>query len=204
MTPVKLIIKLILLFSITIAAVSQPVIKNNFSILDSLTGVCAEKIIAELKNKDIKQANIKFTAHSAEWLVKQKILDFATKAGITLISDSNFKNSINIEILVKKEDISFSNNINDREILERIASVSLSAIITYPDGKIVSLDEKSVTYNDKLSRETVDFVQSREYGFARASVPAKELTIFEEFAEPIIIIGSAILTVVLLFTIRSG
>ena len=59
------------------------------------------------------------------------------------------------------------------------------------------------TYQDVIARQDVDYVQTRSLEFTCSSIPQPEKSFFNEILQPVILISATIITVVLLFTVRS-
>jgi hypothetical protein len=59
-------------------------------------------------------------------------------------------------------------------------------------------------YQDTVSKEEINQINSEEQTFAKAEIPQEKPTVFEQIIEPLIIVTAAVITVVLLFTIRSN
>jgi hypothetical protein len=59
-------------------------------------------------------------------------------------------------------------------------------------------------YQDTVRKEEINQINSEEQTFAKAEIPQEKPTVFEQIIEPLIIVTAAVITVVLLFTIRSN
>lgn len=190
---------ILILLPVSIYSSQEP---NNFDILDSLIKSQAEKIISEIDSKGIKKIYIDIQNHHALWLVKQGMIESLHKHNIE-IYDKAIENGITLHINIKKAELVFENNENSNDSLNRFVKVELSGNIVYDDGKTELISNEISIYNDNIHRDNIDLIKS-EYDFANSPIPEKPKTFFEEVAEPIIIVTTAIITVVLLFTIRSS
>lgn len=176
--------------------------RKNFDILDSLIKSRTDKISSEVTDKDLKKLYIEIQNHPALWLLKQDMIESLRKSNIETY-DKKIENEPMLVINIKKAEIIFINSENSNDSLNRHVKVELSSNIVFPDGRTEPISNDLSEYTDVISRENVELIKS-DYEFANAPVPEKPKTFFEEVAEPIIVVTTAIITVVLLFTIRSS
>ncbi|MFC2130468.1 hypothetical protein ACFLSQ_03450 [Bacteroidota bacterium] len=199
---IKYIIRLILFFLLVSVVLSQTQLRNNFDILDSLVKKHAENISRQILEKGINKAQIQFSEHPALRLIKQNLFEVLKKNKFELI-DTNVENSSSIDIFIKNAEIIYLNIENKEDSLERQVKVQIAGNITYNGGKVDIINEQTNIFHNVISREDIPFIKSK-YDYANAPVPEPHKTFLEEIAEPLIVVASAILVIILLFTVRSG
>jgi hypothetical protein len=70
-------------------------------------------------------------------------------------------------------------------------------------GVIIPLQNTALDYRDTVARRTVPALESRQYEFANGSVPEPQKTFWKTVVEPAIVVAAIVITVVLLFTVRT-
>ncbi|MDC1068921.1 hypothetical protein OAQ99_07160, partial [Candidatus Kapabacteria bacterium] len=60
------------------------------------------------------------------------------------------------------------------------------------------------SFVDTINYEDIEYIEESEFDFDKAVVPKKDGSFFKKYLEPIIIVGSTLVTVFLLFTVRSS
>jgi len=61
-----------------------------------------------------------------------------------------------------------------------------------------------IDFSDNIPFDLINDIQSGPHEFLKSKVPKKDNSFFKKYTQPIIIIGSAVVSIILLFTIRSG
>ncbi len=199
MTKRRFIFSGFVFFCSWIFAVAIP--KSNYDLIDSLVKSASNLIIGSARQSDNDTFRIEFNRHPAAWLVREEISKSAEnrKAGLK-IKDSGLPF---MEIAIKDCGVAYEIYPDDNDTLIRIINVSISGILTTKDGKIIPLPEYSSSLKDKISVNDLPFVQSAQHDFANSPVPVPPKSFFRQLAEPFIVISTAALVVVLLFTVRS-
>lgn len=180
---------------------SQNTNKKNFQILDSLIKIEAQRFAEEIAGRNIKNIEIIFNDNPATWLVKQHFYTSFKEKNINFLDEKNTTNPV-LNVNIKQIELQFQ--IYD----EYVDSLFRKAVVII-DGNLNNnqtveiIESKNLTYGDIVARADVDFIKS-DNAFANAPVPEKKKTFFEEIATPIIVVTTAILTIVILFTVRSG
>ncbi len=191
----------IILFLFSIQLNSQTIHQKNFQILDSLIRIETQRIALEIKNKNIEKLKITFSEHPASWLVKQHFYKALSDSQIQIITDNDTE-PVKFNLNIKQVEIQYLPDDNERDSLFRNAVVSLDGNISN-NNNIEVIENNLLKYTDKISRDDIEQIKS-DYTFANSPVPEKQKTFFEEIAVPFIVVTTAILTVVILFTVRSG
>jgi len=55
-----------------------------------------------------------------------------------------------------------------------------------------------------VEKESLTYIENSEFNFDKAILPPARQSFFKKYLEPIIVIGSTLVTVLLLFTVRSS
>jgi hypothetical protein len=198
----KLIIHIIIVLIVCVLPTnSQTILRKNFQIMDSLINVESIRFANEIVKKNINSIELNISDNPASWLVKQHILTALTKNNIKTITENNSETPL-LNINIKQIEIQYLNYENDNDSLIRNISVIIDGNLSYYKH-IEIIENNSQKYKDIISRSDVDFIKS-DNAFANAPVPERRKTFFEEIAVPFIVVSTAFLTVVILFTVRSG
>ncbi len=178
-------------------------LSSNFDTLDSLVGEVAEEIGERVASSGVTAANLKFNAHQGLWLLKSAVINSCEKRDVKLFEKGKSEDAPELFIAVKNLGVNYKNADNS-DTLRRLIQTDVSAYLRLPEGEISASWEISREYSDLISRKDVTLVECSGHTIASAPVPMGKRSLFEELAEPIIIVSSAIIVVVLLFSIRSG
>jgi hypothetical protein len=181
-------------------------LKPNFTILDSLSGEATAGLCKYFKENRFDTINISLNNAPAAWLIMQHLLSDSVCKGLVFIqNDSNKKNyKINVNIHIIESGISYKIMSSDSDSLFRNAKITIKADYLSEKNEIKAIPAIEKSCSDKIDRKDIPFIESREHNFANSPVPEPETTFFEDIAEPVIVITTAIITVVLLFTVRSN
>jgi phosphoribosylaminoimidazole-succinocarboxamide synthase len=197
----KVILLLIISLFFTSDLLSAPLIKTNIDIIDSLISNYSKEITKQLNSREIKKAVLQVNNHSASELVYKHILANSNGIEFSFKKDSS---AVLVNNIITKANVRYENYPNNNDSVYRIIEVDISTILSLESGKAESINPTPETYSELISRDDIKLIDSKEFTFTTSEVPQKKLTFYEKIAEPLIIVTTAILTVVLLFTIRSG
>lgn len=184
-----------------ISSYSQSGTIKNFRILDSLIEQQAILFADKIQAKNINKIRLNFSENQATWLVKQHFYSAFLDKKIELNQETEQNISI-LNINIKDISIDYQLYINDSDSLLRAATVEIDGNLL-SSGNIEIINTGKGYYKDIVSRDDINFIKS-DNEFANAPVPEKKKTFFEEIAIPFVVVTTAILTVVILFTVRSG
>ncbi|MGA2297975.1 MAG: hypothetical protein ABSG15_10545 [FCB group bacterium] len=204
---IKMFIGIIILFlavQMRLLAGDNSIPKSNFIILDSLSSLAVKDFCNYIKKKQIDTACIRITPHPAKWLILNKIISEGKTNKLQFLNADSTKkyNFTMLEISIKDLSVKYS-LYSDRDSLYRELNVNICGNMKNGNGTLEVIPDFKVIYFDKISRNDIDYVKSIQYDFANSQVPPVERTFFEEVTEPIILVASAAVTVLLLFTVRS-
>jgi hypothetical protein len=140
----------------------------------------------------------------AKYYIKHRIIGASHSQPLRIFEKVENSKRLPMEITINKCAISFHNMPNQPDSLIRRAEINLSVFIRTRDNELISLPLFSKKHEDRVARGNVAALQNNSFPFLNPNVPDPELSFFEEFIEPIILVSSAVLTVVLLFSVRSN
>lgn len=192
---------LLLFFLLSYILNASQSLMTNYDILDSLVNNHSKEIITQIKTKNINKAYLKISTHSSSELLYKHLL--ANSNGIEFILKKT-DDLITVNNIINKANVRYDYCETSSDSVFRIIEVDISTILEYQDGKTESININPTTYTELISRDDIKLIDSKEFTFTTSEIPEKKLTFYEKIAEPLIIVTTAILTVVLLFTIRSG
>jgi hypothetical protein len=171
----------------------QQAIPTNFQLLDNLAKRASDSIQNFFKSRDIGRVSFTAEPHPALWLLKTHFNE-----NFNFNSDSSFKN-FRSELFLKDFSVRYFPYADEPDSLVRSAQIIVSG--TMSSG--FSIPEISFKSNDIISRSDLQFIEEAQYPFATAPIPQREISFWEEYAEPLIFISAAVVTLALLFTVRS-
>jgi len=177
---------------------------TNQEVLDSLVSSVSSDLIANILGHGIKALDISVEDNPAKNYIKQRIIMETYCRPLSFFDKVPGSERIPIEIIINECAVSFHNVSDQPDSLIRRAEVSISGSVRTLDRGWHPLPVFKTLYEDKVARDNVDALQNNSFPFLNPNVPDPELSFFEEFIEPIILVSSAVLTVVLLFSVRSN
>lgn len=92
---------------------------------------------------------------------------------------------------------------DDADSLTREVRLWITATETTATGAHQQPTQYVASVRDTIARGDIPFVESRQYSYAQAPVPDSPPSLYTDVVEPLLIISSAIITTILLFTVRS-
>lgn len=201
---------LALLFSVAMSGLLwSPAIKcsempaRNLDLIDSLVLGGVYQVYEQLQNLGFKSYNVDFGAHPADWLVEQHLFREVDGADIRLLRKPRTDTNALLQLHIRHLGPTYSLYDPHSDSLIREVSLDLRAQIQYGNGKINVLSIAAESSVDTIARSELVFLESKQHSFANAPVPEAPTGVFTEIVEPLVMVSAAILTVVLLFTVRS-
>lgn len=97
-------------------------------------------------------------------------------------------------------------NINYLEVkdnLNREITINASIYIIEKNGELKLLDNLNTIYNDVIEMDDIDRLENEMFTFTKGKLPKSKKSFFDEIIEPVIVVGTAVLTVVLFFSVRT-
>jgi hypothetical protein len=190
------IISLILIFCFAYEYAYPFATALNFDRIYSLNQVAAKAITSKLKTKSIKIKDISSNSHSAANLLEQCLRE-AFKSDSINASDS-LARELKIDII--SDNVVYKKHESAEDSL--IRGFDINVIYSIKNSAETPYDYKSY-FQDTIARSDVAYLESGEQSFCKAPAPPESKSFFEEIAAPVILLGAAIGSVILLFTVRS-
>lgn len=178
----------------------HPQTKTNLEIVYSLLDQSADKIDSVLKGEN-NSFSFKFNSPPDYQFLRAKILDSFIKRSYNIKQENG---SANLEYNITNISTSYGESFKDGFFgdyyVERSVVVQGSAIISN-SGKNFSSIDFNETYRDSVRIEEITALENESLPFTKSQIPPPP--VFSNLLEPIIVVGTLIVTVILLFTIRS-
>ncbi len=166
---------------------------TNMQLLDSLTSELPKNIKADFA--DVSEVKLDFNKHPNAWFIEQKIVN--SKLFKIVDSDSVPK----LSVLLSEFGVRYTRLNNDS--LEREVKIKYEAVL-YDNGITKPHDGKEYIFRDSVAEKDLAIIESSAYPFSKSPVPEQNKSWLDEALEPAILVGSAALTVILFFTVRSN
>ncbi len=184
--------------SIDLLIGSTPI--SNIEVLDSLSKNAANKIEQFISNHNFNSVYVSIDETEGNWLLSEHLLQ-NNKIKLLTPQSPNKDSFPLIEIHTKELKIQYYLHENP-DSLVRTGKIELTAFLKTKD-KTEIIDSLNFVYKDEISCSDVDFIKGK-YPFANPKIPEREQTVWEKIVEPVVVISTAIITLVLLFTVRSN
>lgn len=192
-------ITLSIIFSLLFIALSAPFsnvsaqISTNFTILDSLTHIVAERICAVAGNS----ITVNIKEHNATWLLRTKLVE--------VCPNSRYSQSDTASCVVgfSTFGVHYERLSDADDSLRRICAAAVTGTYINSDGTLSVLPSNIYSYQDIIAESDVVRAESGSYDFTRAAVPPPPYRFLRDIVEPFVVITTAALTVFLLFSVRS-
>ena len=189
----------ILFLLVSISSIAQT--KTNLDVIYKLINTSVSKADSVLGTK--QTINLSFTSSPTLEVLKPKIFQAFGEHGYSLTSSTTEKfTEVNYTATSLKVEYKnpFSDGLFGGLMLEREISFNYSLTITNADKTIKSF---SYTENktDTVKLDEISGLENQTLPFTQSSIPSTPL--LSNLWEPIIVVGTLIVTIVLLFSIRS-
>lgn len=203
---IKIAVLILFISSVANTALSIGVGKSsstptNMAIIDSLLRSAFSDAVASAGTFAPKALYVRVESLGADSYVLAKFTSAA--AGHFAIVQSAEKSDSRIELNAKNIRVTYTADSSDNDSLVRVVTVGLSGLLTDNQGILHTIATGDRTRTDKIARDEVPAVETDDYRFCRGQVPPRPLTFFEEVAAPAIAVGATLVSLVLLFTVRS-
>ncbi len=176
---------------------------RNIDLIDSLLFEYSKNLAEFLTEKNIKSVEMKLNSHPAENFLKRNIVQAFAEKGIEVYQFYE-QNQNNTLILLDIKDISVKYSIvKNSEQLQRIFNISIVGMMRDKNHKLDLIPEVSIEHKEIIEWSDLDHIEHSPFDFAKSTRPEHKESFFKKIAEPAIIIGSALITLILLFTVRS-
>lgn len=195
--------KRIILIFVALLVFSLPLLsqtKTNLDLIYNLIDQSVLKAESIIKNKNITYSFLYKSPDSFSFL-KSNVISSYVRNGIS-IKDSDFS-ADKLEHIIKNIRVDYSNPFKDGFfgdlLMER--TIYLEADLVLSDRTEIKTYDLNVAHKDTIEVESINKIENPEISFTRAPMP--ELPILSNLLEPIIVVGTLIVTIILFFTVRS-
>jgi hypothetical protein len=175
--------------------------KNNFQVIDSMVSRGIDEIETTLGRQNISSLLLKINDCQANEYMEQKIISSFDSIAVRTYSEDS--NATQLKVFVNNISTQYKLLNSTSDFLERIIEVDYTAILIQ-DGNAMPMITVHEVFSDRVPYDNAAELNSKDFAFATGKVPLPETTFFEEFTEPLIVVGAAIIVAVLLFTVRSN
>ena len=192
----KLLLVICVILSIQSLVYSQT--KTNLEITLQLIEKTISQIDSLVDKKN--EFNFSFTSPDSYSFLKSKVADSFIKKSYTLKDLDSLQNKI--EYSIHNIKVNYSDPFKDRFFgsiyVQREVALNGAALISN-SGKIASI-QLNQAFNDTIAIDQITYIEDRGIPFTQAPIPEKPL--FSTIWEPNILVGTLIVTIILLFTVR--
>jgi len=194
-----LLVTPILFLVISILSIAQT--KTNLDVINTLIDRSVSKVDSIIGSK--QTINLTFTSSPILEVLKPKIFQTFSERGYSLttsVTGSNTEVNYTVTSLKVEYRNPFSDGLFGGLLLEREISFNYSLTITRTDKTIkpFSYTENQI---DTVKLDEISGLENKTLPFTQSSIPSTPL--LSNLWEPIIVVGTLIVTIVLLFSIRS-
>ena len=133
---------------------------------------------------------------------EKSLIDYVFANNIKLNKlQNNCSNDLHyVKILPFTLDIVYKENLNN---YIRTISISIEAVEIHSDGSIQNKFERQYLYSDTLKEVDINSIENDAIPISKGKKESKELNLFDKIIEPVIIVATSALTIILFFTVRS-
>lgn len=185
--------------------------KTNSEIIESSIKKNIQKISnallnQALLNQNIKSITLKIAPHPSNTIFEKSLIEELTSKNISVFTSNSDTSKIgnNLKISTDEFRISYELHPSNDDSLIRKSLFSYSVVLEKSDGRLHSITGIKEESCDTINFEDVKATSSFGYDFCTSPIPQQRKSFFKEVTEPVLIISTAIITAILLFTIRSG
>lgn len=172
---------------------------SNFKVIDSLINEHIEFIKPELLNEKKRCFNLETNSSEIDFIIESKLLEKFPEFSFHKNRDNHCPklkiNTLNIAVNYK---------LLEDENVEREISVHINTIIESKEEPLKQIHNKALKYNDLIKSHELNNIQRSPYTFDKAEIPKEDNSFYDNYLQPIIFIGTAIITIAILFTVRSN
>lgn len=175
--------------------------KTNLSVFYNLVDSSVAKIN---QNISTPYLIISFTTGNYFDVFQNQIVSDFIKSGRTILSDSvkNFSDVTRLNYVIDNANVKYGKMERDGLFGDFIMQRNIELSGSYSiNNNVINAENFSVTYVDTVAVDEVKTIENTAYPFTQGEVPSEPF--FSSLFEPIVAISSAVLVVILFFTVRS-
>jgi hypothetical protein len=173
--------------------------------LDTIMSLAISEIKTKLQTTEL-QVPVCFSVsnNEADFLVEKHFLKVGNNEDFL---NNSFRKNANceansIKFVIEKIDVNFQKMKTSKDSVYRTSNVKLFVLISDENSFVSSYQiEKSI--QDVLNYDDLEEVNRTNFNFARTEILQKDLTIWDKYFEPVIVVVSAAIVTTLFFTVRS-
>lgn len=174
--------------------------KTNLDIIDELIGKAILKVDSSLLEE--KTINLKISIPPRFEILRSSIINNFIKKNFRVTEQSELKGSA-LDFYLPQIEVEYKETrkegLLEDFILDRNIKIKGNFIITSKKGETSSIEFEE-SYIDSINVDSIASVEDESLPFTRAEI--QKPSFFSNLFEPIVVISSLIVTVVLLFTVR--
>lgn len=171
---------------------------DNIAVLDSLARLGADALARDIALHNYSDLRIVLSEHPAAARLRHSIAD---RTAIPVVSAGASDNASLLHLYIADYAVRYFLH-DDGDSLVREGRLRLhSDLLT--GAASVPFPDYDFAVRDTIDRATLPFLESAQYDYARAPVPEQPSGFYSNVAEPLIVVSAALITVLLLFTVRS-
>lgn len=172
--------------------------QTNLDIVKNLFSLASDSIIFDIKVNDIKEISINLPNSESTIFFEQIFLGKCQENNVKVLVSGGTLLDISITEIIVNYYL-----MEHKDSLKRTIEVNLFYKYSH-NNSIKANDVSNLIFNDNILFDDTQFIESKDFSFTKSKLPKKKSTFFEKYVEASAITIAAILTVVLLFTIRSN
>jgi len=176
--------------------------KTNLEIIYGLL----QKSVEEITNRfqgNIGKVSVDFIAPDQYKILGNRLIYYLNEEGY-LQPEENGEKPVELKYALEKVNVNYSDSFRDGLLGKYKVKRDVSISGTYVTGrgeKVIFTNTFNNTYSDTVNYSDVEKLQSLSVPFTKSELPPEPL--FDSLLEPVVAIGTLIVTVILLFTVRS-
>jgi|GEM_PF-2455725 hypothetical protein len=170
-------------------------------VFDSLSVNAFNLLLKQVPVDSNSQLNFKISEHPSAIRFQNVFLSEFQSMGITIGKENSFK--AGLSMFIKEFYIEYLYN-ESQDSLKRRAVLVIGGNFTSADKLEKSFNDIQSIFEDTIATNELNNIVSNEFKYAEKPLPERKNSFFEEVFEPALVVVTAIITTVLLFTIRSN
>ena len=169
-------------------------ISTNKQIIDSIFNEFYSKVGVKLSEKKIRDVRINENTN----------FNYFTNKLVNELSNKNIavndKSQLSLKLDVREFEIIY---IEVGDEYTRSIKVDASVNLVDKNGEFKAIDSIFASFEDKINSDDINLIENEMFPFTKGKVPKPKKSLFDELLEPVIVVGAAVLTVVLFFSVRT-
>lgn len=177
---------------------------ENIALLDSVARRYADTLAHDVATQSFTDFRILVSQHPAAERLRLHIASRTTSPVSIAQPASHIDNALTVlDLYIADYAVRYSLPDDNPDSLVRDVHLAVNTTLTAPGGTPLPFPDYDITLRDTIARTDIPFIESRQYLYGQAPIPDRPSGFYSDIAEPLIIVSSAIITVILLFTVRS-